>query len=75
MAEELVKRPINRNWVSDFVKRHKDRLSSVYLRTIDNKRVKADSIPSIECFYNLVSLYITYIYSLDILIIVASREG
>ena len=75
MAEELVKRPINRNWVSDFVKRYKDRLSSVYLRTIDNKRVKADSIPSIECFYNLVSLYITYIYSLDILIIVASREG
>jgi Tc5 transposase DNA-binding domain len=78
MAEELIKRPVNRNWVSDFVKRHKDRLCSVYLRTIDNKRVKADSIPYLESFYNLVSLYIayiTYIYKLYILIIVASREG
>jgi len=61
MAVELAKRPINKNWVSDFVKRYKDQLSSVYLRTIDNKRVKADSIPSLERFYNLVSLYIAYI--------------
>jgi Tc5 transposase DNA-binding domain len=61
MAIELAKRPINKNWVSDFVKRYKDQLSSVYLRIIDNKRVKADSIPSLERFYNLVSLYIAYI--------------
>jgi hypothetical protein len=61
MAEELVQRPINKNWVSEFIKRYKTRLSSVYLRTIDNKRVKADSIPYLESFYSLVSLYITYI--------------
>jgi hypothetical protein len=61
LAEELVKRPINKNWVSDFVKRYKDRLHSVYLRTIENKRVKANSIPYLESFYNLVSLSI-YIY-------------
>jgi hypothetical protein len=61
MAEELAKRPINKNWVGGFVKRHKDQLSAVYLRTIDNKRVKADSISSYERYYNLVSLYITYI--------------
>src|SRR5450432_4398050 len=61
IAEELVNRTINKNWVSDFVKRHKDRLHSVYLRTIENNRVKADSIPSLESFYNLVCLYITYI--------------
>jgi hypothetical protein len=61
IAEELVNRTINKNWVSDFVKQHKDRLHSVYLRTIKNNRVKADSIPSLESFYNLVCLYITYI--------------
>jgi hypothetical protein len=61
LAEELVKRPIHKNWVGQFVRRYKDRLSAVYLRTIDNKRVKADYIPSYEYFYSLVSLYITYI--------------
>jgi len=65
MAEELIQKPIGRNWVGQFVKRYKDRLSSVYLRTIDNKRVKADSIPSLEAFYSLVSLYIT-LYNLYI---------
>jgi len=62
LAEELIKRPVHKTWVSDFIKRHQDRLRSVYLRTIDSKRVKADSIPSLEHFYSLVSLYITYIY-------------
>ena len=62
LAEELIKRPVHKTWVSDFIKRHQDRLRSVYLRTIDSKRVKADSIPSLEHFYSLVSLYIIYIY-------------
>jgi len=65
LAEELIKRPVHKSWVSDFIKRHQDRLYSVYLRTIDNKRVKADSVPFLEHFYRLVSLYIIiYIYIL-----------
>src|SRR5450432_1876689 len=61
IAEELIGRPVSKNWTSGFIRQHNDRLSSVYLRTIDNKRVKADSIPYLESFYSLVSLYITYI--------------
>src|SRR5450432_313504 len=64
-AEELAGRSINKNWVSHFVKRYKDRLSTVYLRTIDNIRVKADYIPSLESYYKLVSLIITYIIKIS----------
>ena len=70
VAEELIKRPVHKFWVSDFVKRYKDRLSAVYLRTIDNKRVKVDFIPSLERFYKLVSLIYTYIINNIINIIV-----
>src|SRR5450432_3637227 len=65
IAEELIGRPVSKNWTSRFISRHQDRLSSVYLCTIDNKRVKADSIPYLESFYSLVSLYIT-LYNLYI---------
>src|SRR5450432_1417231 len=61
IAEELIGRPIGKNWTSRFISRYQDRLSLVYLHTIDNKRVKADSILYLESFYSLVSLYITYI--------------
>ena len=64
-AEELAGRSINKNWVGHFVKRYKDRLSAVYLRTIDNIRVKADYIPSLESYYKLVSLIITYIIKIS----------
>jgi len=43
LAEEIIKRPVGKNWVSSFVYRHKDELKSVYLRTMDNLRIKADS--------------------------------
>jgi hypothetical protein len=58
VAEELCKEPINKNWVSGFTCRYKDRIHAAFLRTIDKKRVKADYIPSLERFYKLVSLYI-----------------
>jgi len=63
VAEELSGKPVGKNWVGKFVKRHKDRLNAVYLRTMDNKRVKADYIPNLERFYELVSLIYTYIIS------------
>ena len=67
-AEELINKPLNKNWVSKFVKQHKDQLHAVYLRTIDNQRVKADFIPNLEAYYKLVSpIYIVHIptYSLS----------
>jgi hypothetical protein len=34
-------REVGKNWVGQFVKRHKNRLKSLYLRNIDNLRVSA----------------------------------
>jgi hypothetical protein len=61
LIEEICRKPINKNWVGGFIRRYQDRIHSIYLRTIDNKRVKADSILYLESFYSLVSLYITYL--------------
>src|SRR5450432_4622180 len=64
-AEELAKKPLGKKWVGKFVKRHKDQLHAVYLRTIDNQRVKADFIPNLEAYYKLVSpIYIYIIYNI-----------
>src|SRR3954471_4437464 len=38
IAEELSKTKLGPNWVARFCKRHRSRLASVYLRTIDHKR-------------------------------------
>src|SRR5450432_2211962 len=60
VAEELRGGPVNKNWVSVFTRRYKDRLHTGYLRTIDSKRVKAEYIPLIQKFYTLVILYILF---------------
>ena len=54
-AEELCKKPVSKNWVSNFTRRHKDRLCAKYLRSIDQRRVVGESIPFITHFYELVS--------------------
>ena len=36
LAEEIAGSSVGKNWTSDFVQRHKDRLKSLYLRNIDN---------------------------------------
>lgn len=55
-AEELCKKPVSKNWVSNFTRRHKDQLCAKYLRSIDQRRVTGESIPFITHFYELVSL-------------------
>ena len=54
LAEEIIGGPVGKNWTALFVKRHKDRLKSRYLRNVDNPRVKADSVPNSAHFYSLV---------------------
>jgi len=54
LAEEICRRPINKNWVGGFIRRYQDRIHSIYLRTMDNKRVKADNPQGLETFYKLV---------------------
>jgi hypothetical protein len=54
MAEEIIESPVGKNWTSQFVKRYKDRLISLYLRNIDNIRAKSEYPPMFALFYKLV---------------------
>jgi hypothetical protein len=56
LAEEMIQDSVGKNWTRDFVKRHKERLTSLYLRNIDSQRVKAEYLPIFEYFYSLVTL-------------------
>src|SRR3954447_11342512 len=38
LAEEIIHASLGTNWVSRFIGRHQDQLTSVYLRAIDHKR-------------------------------------
>jgi hypothetical protein len=54
LAEEVIGRPVGKNWTGDFVKRYKSRLTSVYLRNIDSQRMKSEYAPLFKQFYDLV---------------------
>jgi hypothetical protein len=54
LAEELIGKEVGKNWTSDFVKRYKTRLKSLYLSNIDNLRIKAEFGPYFQHFYDLV---------------------
>ena len=54
LAEEIRGREVGKNWVGQFVKRHKSRLKSQYLRNIDNIRVGAEYAPMFELFFAIV---------------------
>src|SRR5947199_6447927 len=55
IAEELAKTKLGHNWVARFCRRHRSRLASVYLRTIDHKRKIADNSRYFRHFFDLVS--------------------
>ena len=42
LAEKLLQDRVGKNWASNFVYRHKDRLKSLYLRNIDKKRYQSE---------------------------------
>jgi Tc5 transposase DNA-binding domain len=54
LAEEIIGRPVGKNWTSDFVKRHSKRLCNTYLRPLDRARASAESVTVFEHFYALV---------------------
>ena len=54
LAEEVIGRPVGKNWTGDFVKRYKSRLTGVYLRNIDSQRIKSEYAPLFKQFYDLV---------------------
>jgi hypothetical protein len=54
LAEEIIGRDVNKNWTAGFVQRHSSRLKSLYLRNIDNLRMKSEYGPYIQFFFDLV---------------------
>ena len=56
-AEEMIRRAVGKNWVSDFCRRHKSELKSLYLRNIEHLRVKGEYGPTYKLFYDLVECF------------------
>jgi hypothetical protein len=54
LAEEIRGAKVGKNWTGQFIRRHKNRLTSLYLRNIDNLRVTADYAPMFTLFFALV---------------------
>ena len=57
LAEEIRGCTIGKNWTASFVERYKYELKSLYLKSIDNKRIKGEYSPAYKHFYQLVKLY------------------
>jgi Tc5 transposase DNA-binding domain len=55
LAEEVIGRSVRKNWTANFVRRHQGELYSLYLRNINNLRVKGEYIPTYKLFFDLVS--------------------
>ena len=53
-AEEIIGREVGKNWTGQFVKRHEKELKSLYLRNIDNLRVKGEYPPTYKLFFDTV---------------------
>ena len=54
LAEEIRGWRIGKNWTGDFIKCYKDRLTSLYLRNIDNLHVGAEYAPMFKLYFDLV---------------------
>ena len=62
MAEEMIGRAVGKNWVSNFCRRHQSELKSLYLRNIENLRVKGEYGPIYKLFYDLVKCFFALLY-------------
>jgi hypothetical protein len=61
-AEEIIGREVGKNWVGQFCQRHENELKSLYLRNIDNLRVKGEYSPTYKLFYDLVECFFMLLY-------------
>lgn len=62
LVKELVKGPVGERWVSRFTARHSDKLSSIYLDSIDYARRVADNTRHYEHYFMLVGVYFLQIH-------------
>ena len=60
LAEEIIGRRVGKNWSNEFVKRHKDCLTSLYLENIDKKRQDVEYVPMFKQFYDLVTDFLLF---------------
>ena len=58
IAESIAHSSLGRNWTARFCRRHRTRLASIYLRTIDHKRKIADNSQHFQHFFNLVRIFL-----------------
>ena len=58
IAESIAHTTLGPNWVARFCKRHRTRLASIYLRTIDHKRKIADNSQHFQHFFDLVRIFL-----------------
>ena len=54
LTEEIRGCTIGKNWTASFVYRHKNKLKSLYLKSINNKHTKGEFPPVYKLFYELV---------------------
>ena len=57
LTEEIRGYAVGKNWTTSFMKHHKHKLKSLYLKSINNKYTKGEYSPSYELFYKLVKCY------------------
>jgi hypothetical protein len=61
-AEEMIGRDIGKNWVSQFCRQHQSELKSLYLRNIENQRIKGEYSPTYKLFFDLVECPFVLLY-------------
>ena len=66
LGEEIIGWEVGKNWTSQFIRRHKDKLESLYLRNIDNMRTKAEYGPVFKQYFDLVSVFYYALYILSV---------
>src|SRR5580692_5995260 len=58
LAEEIIGRKVNKNWMAHFVHRYRDQLKSLYLRNIDSLQAKSEYGPLYRHFFDLVDFFL-----------------
>ena len=61
-AEEMIGRAVGKNWTGEFCRRHQSELKSLYLRNIENLRVKGEYGPTYKLFFDLVECSFALLY-------------
>jgi hypothetical protein len=54
LAKEIRGEPVEKNWIGQFVKRHKDRLKLAYLQNMEGIRFSTEYAPMFILFFQLV---------------------